>query len=102
MLPEFSITKKKWVSLSIMMIGVCIIHGHKSYFSTPSPTHSQPSLKSPSEELQSDHNYIFGLLAILFATVTSGFSGVFFEKVLKKNSSQLWLRNYQLSVFALL
>ena len=40
-----------------------------------------------------------GLVAVICACCTSGFSGVYFEKILKGTSVSLWLRNIQLGVF---
>lgn len=47
-------------------------------------------------------NAVVGLLAIVGATLASGFGGVYFEKVLKDSSSHtsLWVRNVQLAVYS--
>ncbi|CAF4718558.1 unnamed protein product, partial [Rotaria magnacalcarata] len=34
-----------------------------------------------------------GFGAVLLASVTSGFSGVYFEKILKTGSTSVWVRN---------
>ena len=39
-----------------------------------------------------------GLIAVLCAACTSGFSGVYFEKVLKGSNTSLWLRNVQMGI----
>ena len=41
---------------------------------------------------------LVGLLAVVAACVTSGFSGVYFEKILKTTKTSLWIRNVQLGV----
>lgn len=41
---------------------------------------------------------LLGLGAVGVACVTSGFAGVYFEKVLKSGQSSLWVRNVQMSV----
>lgn len=37
-----------------------------------------------------------GLMAVLTACVSSGFAGVYFEKILKETKQSVWLRNIQL------
>lgn len=47
-------------------------------------------------------NAAVGLLAIIGATLASGFGGVYFEKVLKdsSNHTSMWVRNVQLAVYS--
>ncbi|CAH8670204.1 unnamed protein product [Schistosoma haematobium] len=54
-----------------------------------------PSLdQSPSSS--EFHSNFYGLLAILFASVTSGFAGVYLEKIFKGTSTSIWMRNLHL------
>lgn len=39
---------------------------------------------------------LVGLLAVLVACFSSGFAGVFFEKILKETKQSVWVRNIQL------
>ena len=41
-----------------------------------------------------------GFVAVLFSCISSGFAGVYFEKILKGSTTSLWLRNIQLGLFA--
>lgn len=41
---------------------------------------------------------LIGLVAVLSGCVTSGFSGVYFEKILKGSSTSIWIRNIQLGM----
>jgi solute carrier family 35 (UDP-sugar transporter), member A1/2/3 len=43
-----------------------------------------------------------GLVAVLLASLSSGFSGVYFEKALKGGHLSIWIRNIQLGLFGLL
>ncbi|KAH9173627.1 nucleotide-sugar transporter-domain-containing protein [Lactarius sanguifluus] len=43
-----------------------------------------------------------GFLAVAAACFTSGLAGVYFEMVLKNSTTDLWVRNVQLSLFSLL
>jgi solute carrier family 35 (UDP-sugar transporter), member A1/2/3 len=46
----------------------------------------------------STDNYMLGVTCVLFSCLTSGFAGVYFEKVLKSGRISLWLRNVHLSM----
>lgn len=37
-----------------------------------------------------------GVGAVLLACISSGFSGVFIEKILKESDTSMWIRNIQL------
>uniref|UniRef100_A0A3Q2ZFY5 Solute carrier family 35 member A3b n=1 Tax=Kryptolebias marmoratus TaxID=37003 RepID=A0A3Q2ZFY5_KRYMA len=41
-----------------------------------------------------------GLMAVLMACVSSGFAGVYFEKILKETKQSVWVRNIQLGLFS--
>ena len=43
-------------------------------------------------------NRIIGLIAVLTICLSSGFSTVYFEKLLKSSSISIWMRNIQLSM----
>jgi solute carrier family 35 (UDP-sugar transporter), member A1/2/3 len=44
-------------------------------------------------------NFI-GVLAVIFACLTSGFAGVYFEKTLKSSKSSIWMINVELSLLS--
>ena len=46
--------------------------------------------------------WLVGLAAVVGACLSSGFAGVYFERILKGTSSSVWLRNIQLAVFGLI
>lgn len=47
---------------------------------------------------QGGQNYIVGVVAIFISCLTSGFAGVYFEKVLKTSTTSVWVRNIQMSL----
>ena len=55
---------------------------------------SRDTTKSDTEK----HSQFIGLVAVLCAACTSGFSGVYFEKILKGSQTSLWLRNVQMGI----
>uniref|UniRef100_A0A8C6STZ9 Solute carrier family 35 member A3b n=1 Tax=Neogobius melanostomus TaxID=47308 RepID=A0A8C6STZ9_9GOBI len=44
---------------------------------------------------------VCGVMAVLMACVSSGFAGVYFEKILKETKQSVWVRNIQLGDFVL-
>lgn len=44
-------------------------------------------------------NYSVGLVAVVISCLSSGFAGVYFEKILKGSSASVWVRNVQLGIF---
>jgi UDP-galactose transporter len=82
-------SRTKWFSLVLLTIGVAIVQ-------TSGDT--QGGGKEASSEGGMEQNRAVGLFAILCAACTSGFSGVYFEKILKGSSTSLWIRNIQMGL----
>ncbi|GFH45524.1 hypothetical protein CTEN210_01998 [Chaetoceros tenuissimus] len=78
-------SKTKWFSLIILTIGVAVVQ-------------TSGETKESTSSDDSDQNRTLGLFAILCAACTSGFSGVYFEKILKGSSTTLWMRNIQMGI----
>jgi UDP-galactose transporter len=72
------------VALVILTVGVSIVEVSGSSESDGS-----------SDEYQ---KRFVGLAAVLCAACTSGFSGVYFEKILKGSTTSLWIRNVQMGL----
>jgi solute carrier family 35 (UDP-sugar transporter), member A1/2/3 len=75
----------KWIALFILMAGVSLVQ-------------FQPEKVGSNSE----GSTTVGLLAVLAACCTSGFAGVYFEKILKdpKFKCSVWMRNVQLGLFS--
>uniref|UniRef100_A0A671Q5T5 UDP-N-acetylglucosamine transporter-like n=1 Tax=Sinocyclocheilus anshuiensis TaxID=1608454 RepID=A0A671Q5T5_9TELE len=69
----------QWLSLVILMTGIALV---------------QEDLTASSQ--------LMGLLAVLVACFSSGFAGVYFEKILKESKQSVWIRNIQLGLFGLI
>ena len=54
------------------------------------------SLGSPEPKVLSAGSQFVGVVAVLVACVSSGFAGVYFEKILKETKQCVWIRNIQL------
>jgi len=81
-----SLSRKQWISLFLLMMGVTLV---------------QMELQSnqATGDKENNQNPLHGLVAVLTACFSSGFAGVYFEKVVKKAESNIWIRNIQLGVF---
>nr|XP_029541966.1 UDP-N-acetylglucosamine transporter-like isoform X2 [Oncorhynchus nerka] len=74
----------QWLSLLILMAGVALVQW-------PSE-----SLGAPEKEQMSEGSQFVGMVAVLVACCSSGFAGVYFEKILKETKQSVWVRNIQL------
>lgn len=59
----------------------------------------QEGKKEASTGDTSNQNYVVGLVAVVISCLSSGFAGVYFEKILKGSSASVWVRNVQLGIF---
>lgn len=73
----------KWISLVLLFIGVCMVT-------------VDPSSIGKDKE---NHSFITGVVAVAISCLSSGFAGVYFEKILKGSKASVWLRNVQLGFF---
>lgn len=84
------LNRLKWLSLVILMFGVILVQW-KSDMENTNENVEQANLSKS----------IVGLICVLCACFSSGFAGVYFEKVLKSSRSSLWVRNVQLAFFGI-
>ncbi|XP_040911213.1 solute carrier family 35 member A3b isoform X2 [Toxotes jaculatrix] len=77
----------QWLSLLLLMAGVTLVQW---------PTDSRGDSE---KKLASAGSQFVGLMAVLMACVSSGFAGVYFEKILKETKQSVWVRNIQLGLF---
>ena len=88
------LTPLKWLALFFLAIGVGIVQIQCS-------AAKGPSTDAPSADVHTMVPFK-GFLAVAAACFTSGLAGVYFEMVLKGSTTDLWVRNVQLSLFSLL
>ena len=79
----------KWASLVLLTAGVAVVQ-----ISGSGDQHTS----AQGDEAEGNQNRVVGLMAVLFAACTSGFSGVYFEKILKGSRTSLWIRNVQMGL----
>mmetsp|Transcript_34549 Transcript_34549/g.55601 ORF Transcript_34549/g.55601 Transcript_34549/m.55601 type:complete len:359 (+) Transcript_34549:19-1095(+) len=104
------ISKWQWFSLVLLAIGVAIVQlGVHSKSSVIESTQGGRGGGGEEEQLNNnddtssssiqEQNPLKGICAILLACVSSGFAGIYFEKVLKQTKQSVWIRNIQLGLF---
>ncbi|KAM6939293.1 solute carrier family 35 member A3a isoform 2-T3 [Lycodopsis pacificus] len=74
----------QWLSLLILMAGVALVQ-----WPSESPA-------APEKDAVSTGSQFVGVTAVLVACCSSGFAGVYFEKILKESKQSVWVRNIQL------
>lgn len=93
---------RQWLALLLLICGVSIVQLAKQRGSDREHTSPEgPSeMKIPSSET---NNPTLGLICILLACISSGFAGVYFEKVLKSSKDvSVWVRNVQLALIGIM
>lgn len=75
---------KKWFALILLTVGVSIVQ--------------VSGIRDDSKSETEKYSQFIGLIAVLCAACTSGFSGVYFERILKGAKTSLWLRNVQMGI----
>ena len=95
-------SRTKWTAIIVLTIGVAIVQSSGSGDSSQSNGHDDggadddDALQASASSAGSSQQRLVGLIAVLCATCTSGFSGVYFERILKGSSTTLWIRNIQM------
>uniref|UniRef100_A0AC11C4J3 Solute carrier family 35 member A2 n=1 Tax=Ovis aries TaxID=9940 RepID=A0AC11C4J3_SHEEP len=79
-----SLSRLQWASLLLLFTGVAIVQAQQAGGGGPRPLDQNPGV---------------GLAAVVASCLSSGFAGVYFEKILKGSSGSVWLRNLQLGLF---
>ncbi|CAJ0932637.1 unnamed protein product, partial [Mesorhabditis belari] len=81
-----SLNKAQWVALFVLFVGVSLVQSQTSNVGNSS----------------NDQSPVIGFTAVIVACCLSGFAGIYFEKILKGSAPvSLWMRNVQMSVFAI-
>ncbi|XP_054859486.1 UDP-galactose translocator [Eublepharis macularius] len=87
-----SLSRLQWLSLVLLFAGVAIVQVEQQ----------QAGSKSTPGSLEVQQSYLVGLVAVVVSCLSSGFAGVYFEKILKGSAASVWLRNVQLGIFGTL
>lgn len=84
------------------MIGVTLVQWPQDHHSTEHHTAEHHSTDHNATETANTPkgNSLIGLIAVILSCFSSGFSGVYFEKLIKFSNQSLWVRNVQMCLFA--
>ncbi|XP_059360129.1 UDP-galactose translocator-like [Carassius carassius] len=82
-----SLSKIQWISLVLLFAGVAIVQVE------------QEGGKQKEALTSTNQSYFKGLVSVIISCLSSGFAGVYFEKILKGSSASVWMRNIQLGIF---
>ncbi|XP_068453556.1 UDP-galactose translocator isoform X2 [Clinocottus analis] len=85
-----TLSRVQWISLLLLFAGVAVVQVEQE---------GKKKEEASSSVEGSSQNYTVGLLAVVVSCLSSGFAGVYFEKILKGSSASVWMRNVQLGVF---
>uniref|UniRef100_UPI00398F06C0 UDP-galactose translocator n=1 Tax=Pristiophorus japonicus TaxID=55135 RepID=UPI00398F06C0 len=85
-----SLSRLQWASLLVLFVGIAIVQV------------TQEAGAGSLADRAPGQNYWVGLLAVVVSCNSSGFAGVYFERILKGSSTSVWLRNVQLGMFGTL
>jgi len=98
---------RKWMALFLLFVGVSLVQLDSLWTAAPPtpPSSNLPSNDSNGGELHHDsgtNNVYLGAIAVLAATMMSGFSSIYFEKIMKGSAVSMWTRNIQLALFSII
>lgn len=82
--------KHKWMALLFLMAAVALVQLQTSEVDPGKGRQEPPQNRS------------LGFIAVVTATISSGFSGCYFELLLKSSTTNMWIRNLQLGISALM
>ncbi|CAG2178955.1 unnamed protein product, partial [Oppiella nova] len=88
----------QWLSLVLLTIGVTLVQWPQSPQSPSDKLDEMSEAMTGAEEPVG--NRLLGVTAVLASCFSSGFSGVYFEKLVKYTSQSLWIRNTQMALFS--
>jgi UDP-sugar transporter A1/2/3 len=78
------VSTKEWLLILVLAVGVGMA-------------------ESSQNDIEADHaSNLAGIVSVTVSIMTSGFAGVFFEKIMKDSKSSIWLINLQMSLLSVI
>ncbi|XP_053824161.1 UDP-galactose translocator isoform X2 [Vidua chalybeata] len=86
-----ALSRLQWLSLALLFAGVALVQAEQARAVPPAAALApSPGPEAPAQ------SYAVGLAAVAASCLSSGFAGVYFERLLKRSGGSIWLRNVQL------
>ncbi|OAF70831.1 putative UDP-sugar transporter protein SLC35A5 [Intoshia linei] len=84
------LTIRQWISLFLLFVGISLVQL------------DNPTIQNSIDSIDTEKSKFVGISMVGIVCLTSGFAGVYFEKVLKGSNKTLWIRNIQMSAVGLI
>ncbi|XP_017695376.1 PREDICTED: UDP-galactose translocator-like, partial [Lepidothrix coronata] len=88
-----SLSRLQWLSLALLFAGVALVQAEGARGAGGAGGAALAPSVPPEGPPQS---YAVGLAAVAASCLSSGFAGVYFERLLKRSGGSIWVRNVQL------
>ncbi|NWR40626.1 S35A2 protein, partial [Tachuris rubrigastra] len=85
-----SLSRLQWLSLALLFAGVALVQAEGARGAAGSALSPSSAPEGPPQ------SYAVGLAAVAASCLSSGFAGVYFERLLKRSGGSIWVRNVQL------
>ena len=97
-----SLGRLQTVSLFFLMAGVALVQiaNHKAPHEQTDGVAATSTRDEAAQSIVPTQNAMLGLVCVLCSCCSSGFAGVYFEKILKGSRTSVWVRNVQLGAFS--
>uniref|UniRef100_A0A8V5GQN8 Uncharacterized protein n=1 Tax=Melopsittacus undulatus TaxID=13146 RepID=A0A8V5GQN8_MELUD len=85
-----ALSRTQWLSLALLSVGVALVQAEQGSDGDAGDAGTAAPPDAPPQ------SYAVGLAAVAASCLSSGFAGVYFERLLKRRGGSIWLRNVQL------
>ncbi|XP_050167715.1 UDP-galactose translocator, partial [Myiozetetes cayanensis] len=85
-----SLSRLQWLSLALLFAGVALVQAEGARGGAGAALSPSAAPEGPPQ------SYAVGLAAVAASCLSSGFAGVYFERLLKRSGGSIWVRNVQL------
>lgn len=95
------LSANQWRALCLVVLAAILVESPPKVCPAEAEALAEPAAAAAATAAAAPHNSSLGVALVLIICVLSGFSGVYFERVLKTTQLSLWERNFQLAVWSM-